>query len=55
MHPSKKFAFDVGITFLASVVTLPLVFVIRTSKRLIKLFSKVLEDTLVQTIWDFTG
>jgi O-antigen/teichoic acid export membrane protein len=24
MHPSKKFAFDVGITFLASVVTLPL-------------------------------
>ena len=28
MHPSKKFAFDVGITFLASVVTLPLGFVI---------------------------
>ena len=28
MHPSKKFAFDVGITFLASVVTLSLGFVI---------------------------
>jgi O-antigen/teichoic acid export membrane protein len=28
MHSSKKFAFDVGITFLASVVTLPLGFVI---------------------------
>jgi len=28
MHPSKKFAFDVGITFLASVVTLPPGFVI---------------------------
>jgi len=28
MHPSKKFAFDVGITLLASVVTLPLGFVI---------------------------
>lgn len=28
MHPSQKFAFDVGITFLASVVTLPLGFVI---------------------------
>jgi len=28
MQPSKKFAFDVGITFLASVVTLPLGFVI---------------------------
>jgi hypothetical protein len=24
MHPHKKFAFDVGITFFASVVTLPL-------------------------------
>jgi O-antigen/teichoic acid export membrane protein len=24
MQPSKKFAFDVGITFLASVVTMPL-------------------------------
>ena len=28
MQPSKKFAFDVGITFLASVITLPLGFVI---------------------------
>lgn len=28
MHPHKKFAFDVGITFLASVVSLPLGFVI---------------------------
>ena len=28
MRESKKFAFDVGITFLASVVTLPLGFVI---------------------------
>ena len=28
MHPTKKFAFDVGITFIASVVTLPLGFVI---------------------------
>ena len=28
MQPSKKFAFDVGITFLASVVTLPLGLVI---------------------------
>ena len=28
MQPSKKFAFDVGVTFLASVVTLPLGFVI---------------------------
>ena len=28
MHPSKKFAFDVGITFLASVVTLSPGFVI---------------------------
>ena len=28
MHPSKKFAFDVGITFLASIVSLPLGFVI---------------------------
>jgi O-antigen/teichoic acid export membrane protein len=28
MHPSKKFAFDVGITFLASVVSLPLGLVI---------------------------
>ena len=28
MQPSKKFAFDVSITFLASVVTLPLGFVI---------------------------
>ena len=28
MQPSKKFAFDIGITFLASVVTLPLGFVI---------------------------
>ena len=28
MHPSKKFAFDVGITLLASVITLPLGFVI---------------------------
>ena len=28
IHPSKKFVFDVGITFLASVVTLPLGFVI---------------------------
>ena len=28
MQPHKKFAFDVGITFLASVVTLPLGFVI---------------------------
>ena len=28
MQPHKKFAFDVGITFLASVVSLPLCFVI---------------------------
>jgi O-antigen/teichoic acid export membrane protein len=28
MQPSKKFAFDVGITFLASVVSLPLGFII---------------------------
>ncbi len=28
MQPHKKFAFDVGVTFLASVVTLPLGFVI---------------------------
>jgi len=28
MQPHKKFAFDVGITFLASVVTLPLGFII---------------------------
>ena len=28
MQPSKKFVFDVGITFLASVITLPLGFVI---------------------------
>jgi O-antigen/teichoic acid export membrane protein len=28
MQPSKKFAYDVGITFLASVVTMPLGFVI---------------------------
>jgi len=28
MHLHKKFAFDVGITFLASVITLPLGFVI---------------------------
>ena len=28
MHPSQKFAFDVGITFFASVVTLSLGFVI---------------------------
>ena len=28
MQPHKKFAFDVGITFLASIVTLPLGFVI---------------------------
>ena len=28
MHSSQKFAFDVGITFIASVVTLPLGFVI---------------------------
>jgi O-antigen/teichoic acid export membrane protein len=28
MQPPKKFAFDVGITFFASVVTLPLGFVI---------------------------
>jgi O-antigen/teichoic acid export membrane protein len=28
MQPSKKFAFDVGITFFASVVTLPLGFII---------------------------
>ena len=28
MQPSKKFAFDVGITFLASIVTLPLGFII---------------------------
>jgi len=28
MQPTKKFAFDVGITILASVVTLPLGFVI---------------------------
>jgi len=28
MHPHKKFAFDVGITFLASAVTLPPGFVI---------------------------
>jgi O-antigen/teichoic acid export membrane protein len=28
MQPSKKFAFDVGITFLASVVSMPLGFVI---------------------------
>jgi len=28
MQPSKKFAFDVGITFIASVITLPLGFVI---------------------------
>ena len=27
MQPSKKFAFDVGITFIASVVTLPLGFI----------------------------
>jgi O-antigen/teichoic acid export membrane protein len=32
MQPSKKFASDVGITFLASTVTLPLGFVIQTSK-----------------------
>ena len=24
MHPHKKFAFDVGITFIASAVTMPL-------------------------------
>jgi len=48
MQPHKKFAFDVGITFIASVVTLPLGFVIQTSKSLksmaeflIKLLSKV--------------
>ena len=35
MQPSKKFAFDVGITFFASVVTLPLGFIIQTSKSLI--------------------
>jgi O-antigen/teichoic acid export membrane protein len=28
MQPSKKFAFDVSITFLASVITLPIGFVI---------------------------
>ena len=28
MQPSKKFAFDIGITFLSSAVTLPLCFVI---------------------------
>ena len=28
MHTSKKFAFDVGITLLASVITLPLGFII---------------------------
>ena len=34
MQPHKKFAFDVGITFLASAVTMPLGFVIQTSKSL---------------------
>jgi len=53
MQPSKKFAFDVCIAFLASAVTLPLGFVIQTSKSSIKLFSKVLEDTLVQAIWGY--
>ena len=34
MHPHKKFAFDVGITFIASAVTMPPGFVIQTSKSL---------------------
>ena len=49
MHPHKKFAFDVGITFLASGYPAFWLFVIQTSKSLksmaeflIKLFSKVL-------------
>lgn len=42
MQPSKKFAFDVGITFLASVVTLPLGFIITI----------LLKDTLEPVIWD---
>jgi hypothetical protein len=40
MQPSKKFAFDVGITFLASVITLPLGFIVTI----------VLEDPLEQAI-----
>ena len=54
MHPHKKFAFDVGITFIASVVTLPLGFVIQTSKSL-KSMAEFFDKTFLKSFRRYLG
>ena len=54
MHPSKKFAFDVDITFLASVVTLPPGFVIQTSKSL-KSMAEFFDKTFLKSFRRYLG
>ena len=54
MHPSKKFAFDVDITFLASVVTLPPGFVIQTSKSL-KSMAEFFDKTFLKCFRRYLG
>ena len=54
MHPHKKFAFDVGITLFASVVSLPLGFVIQTSKSL-KPLAGCLNKTFLKSFRRYLG
>ena len=54
MHPHKKFAFDVGITFLASAVTLPLGFIIQTSKSL-KSMAGCFDKTFLKSFRRYLG
>ena len=54
MHPSKKFAFDVGITFFASAVTLPPGFVIQTSKSL-KSMAEFFDKTFLKSFRRYLG
>jgi O-antigen/teichoic acid export membrane protein len=54
MHPHKKFAFEVGIAFLASVVSLPLGFVIQTSKSL-KSLAEFFDKTFLQSFRRYLG
>jgi len=54
MHPSKKFVFDVGIMFLASVITLPLGFVIQTSKSL-KSMAEFFDKTFLKSFRRYLG
>ncbi|MCW7070563.1 MAG: hypothetical protein OCU17_08245, partial [Methanophagales archaeon] len=54
MQPHKKFAFDVGITFLASAVTMPLGFVIQTSKSL-KSMAEFFDKTFLKSFRRYLG